>query len=109
MVTDLTVQTFLLAFRRFTDRRSLPQIVVSDNASTYLEAADKLQQLLQSECLTEALGRKGSSSQSMPLVWWVVGVPYQVNEDVLEESPGESKNQLSCVVDTSSRSRGHPQ
>jgi len=29
VVTDLTVETFLLAFRRFTGRRSLPQIVVS--------------------------------------------------------------------------------
>ena len=58
VVTDLTVETFLLAFRRFTGHRSLPQIVVSDNASTYLAAADELQQLLQSEHLTEALGRK---------------------------------------------------
>jgi len=47
VVTDLTVETFLLAFRKFTGRWSLPQIVVPDNASTYLEAADKLQQLLQ--------------------------------------------------------------
>ena len=59
VVTDLTVETFLLAFRRFTGHSSLPQIVMSDNASTYLAAADELQQLLQSECLTEALGKKG--------------------------------------------------
>ena len=59
VVTDLTVETFLLAFRRFTSRRSVPKIVVSDNASTYLAAADELQRLLQSDHLTELLGRQG--------------------------------------------------
>ena len=58
-VTDLTVDTFLLAFRRFASRRSLPQIVVSDNATTYQAAADELQRLLRSKHLTEALGRQG--------------------------------------------------
>ena len=42
VVTDLTVDTFLLAFRRFASHRSLPQIVVSDNATTYQAAADEL-------------------------------------------------------------------
>ena len=32
VVTDLTVENFFLAFRRFTSRRSVPKIVVSDNA-----------------------------------------------------------------------------
>lgn len=106
------METFLLAFRRFTGCRSLPQIVVSENAFTYLAAADELQQLLKSEHLTEALGRRCTVAvypKACPLVWWVVGAPYRINEDVLEESPGESKNQFSCVTDTSSRSRGHPQ
>ena len=46
IVTDLSVETFLLAFRRYASRRSLPQIIVSDNASTYTAAADELQELL---------------------------------------------------------------
>ena len=58
-VNDLTVETFLLSFRRFSSCRSLPKIVVSDKASTYLAAADELQQLLQSEQLTEVMGRRG--------------------------------------------------
>ena len=37
----------------------MPKIVVSDNASTYLAAADELQCLLQSEHLIEVLGRRG--------------------------------------------------
>ena len=36
VVTDLSTETFLLAFRRFTSRKGLPQIVISDNASTYV-------------------------------------------------------------------------
>ena len=35
VVTDLTVETFLLAFLRFTSRRSVPKIVVLANASTF--------------------------------------------------------------------------
>ena len=48
-VTDLTVETFLLAFRRFKSLRLVPKVVVSDNASTYLAGADQLQWLCQSD------------------------------------------------------------
>ena len=57
------MDTFLLAFRRFASRRSLPQIVVSDNATTYQAAADELHRLLHSKLLTEALGREGAQWQ----------------------------------------------
>ena len=40
VVTDLSVETFMLAFRRFVSRKSLPHIMMSDNASTYLSAAE---------------------------------------------------------------------
>ena len=66
VITDLTVDTFLLEFRRFASRRSLPQIIVSDNATTYQAAADELQRLLQSKHLTEALGRQGVQWQFIP-------------------------------------------
>ena len=38
VVTDLTVESFLLDFRRITSRRSVPKIVMSDNASTYFSS-----------------------------------------------------------------------
>ena len=56
-LTYVIAQTFLWAFRRFISWRSVPKILVSDNASTYLAAADKLQWLLWSDLLTEVLGR----------------------------------------------------
>ena len=47
IVQDLSAQTFLLAFRKFAARRSLPSIMISDNGSTYLSAAEELHSLMQ--------------------------------------------------------------
>ena len=35
--------------------------------------------------------------EACTLVWWVVGAPYRVNEDVFEEDSEESKNLSSCL------------
>ena len=59
VVSDLTERSFLQAFRRFTGRKSLPYHIISDNASTYLAAADELKQLFQSPSLKESLSRQG--------------------------------------------------
>ena len=59
VVTDLSTATFLLAFRRFAARRSLPQIMMSDNASTYASAAEELIHLLSSDEIKTVLGREG--------------------------------------------------
>jgi len=56
-VTDLSVEAFMLALRRFTNHRSLPKIVVLHNVSTYMAAAEELQWLLHSKHMIEVLGR----------------------------------------------------
>jgi len=66
VVTDLSTTTFLLAFRRFTSRRSLPVVMMSDNASTYTSAADELTRLFTSEELNTVLGREGTKWQFIP-------------------------------------------
>ena len=94
VVTDLTVETFLLAFRRFSSRKSLPQILVSDNASTYTAAAEDLQQLLKSDHLTEALGRRGVQWRFIPKRapwyggWWerLIGLTKMALKKVLGRS-----------------------
>lgn len=43
----------------FTARRSLPQVIMSDNATTYTSAAEELTELLSSEEIRTVLGRKG--------------------------------------------------
>ena len=45
VVTDLSEETFLQAFHRFAARRSLPRLVISDNASTYMSVSKELNKL----------------------------------------------------------------
>ena len=66
MVSDFTVQTFLLAFRRFSSRKSLPTIMISDNASTFLATAEDLQKLFESEILQRELGRHNVTWRFIP-------------------------------------------
>ena len=66
VVTDLTEENFLQAFRRFVSRRSLPYTMISDNASTYSAAANELNELFQSDSLKQTLNRKGVNWQFIP-------------------------------------------
>ena len=66
VVTDLSVPTFLLAFRRFAARRSLPQIMMSDNTSTYLSAVEELKEILSSKELETSIGRCGVTWKFIP-------------------------------------------
>jgi len=68
IVTDLSTETFLQAFRRFSSRKSLPRTVISDNVSTYLAAADELKKLFTSPLFSEALSKKGVTWQFIPSV-----------------------------------------
>ena len=61
VVTDLTENSFLQAFRRFSSRSSLPVVMISDNVSTYLSSAETFQELFQSPSLKEVLGRQGTN------------------------------------------------
>ena len=66
VVADLTVQTFLLAFRGFVGWKSLPQVIMSDNASTYFSAAEELKEMLSSEELATSIGRYGVTWKFIP-------------------------------------------
>ena len=55
IVEDLSVETFLQALRRFAARRSLPRILISDNASTFQAAAKDLEELIGSDQMSESL------------------------------------------------------
>ena len=59
VVCDLSTTTFLMAFRRFAARRSLPQVIMSDNATTYTSAAQELTDSLNSAEIRSVLGREG--------------------------------------------------
>ena len=66
IVIDLTVDSFLQAFRRFAGRRSVPQLLISDNGSTFLAAAEELKTLFVSTELSETLARKGTQWKFIP-------------------------------------------
>lgn len=55
-----------MAFRRFTAWRSLPQLMMSDNATTYTSAAAELTNSLNSEKIRSVLGRKGIMWKFIP-------------------------------------------
>jgi transposase InsO family protein len=66
VVTDLSVPTFMNAFRRFASRKSLPQVMVSDNASTYQSAAEELSLLFSSTDLQTHLNNRGIEWKFIP-------------------------------------------
>jgi len=65
IVEDLSTETFLLAFRRFMGRRSLPHLMISDNASTFEAAASELKDLFTSEAIA-TINRQGTTWQFIP-------------------------------------------
>ena len=60
------MDNFLQAFRRFVGRRSLPQLLISDNGSTFLAVAEELKTLFTSTELSEALAHKGTQRKFIP-------------------------------------------
>ena len=61
IIIDLTVEEFSQAFRRFSSQKSLPMVMISDNASTHIMAADKLKDLFSYPSLSESLSKKGAT------------------------------------------------
>jgi len=47
VVNDLSEETFMQAFLRFSSRKSLPRLVLFDNASTFVSAMDDLKTLFE--------------------------------------------------------------
>ncbi|XP_071177522.1 uncharacterized protein [Mytilus edulis] len=66
IVEDLTEQTFILAFRRFTSRKSLPKIMMSDNCTTYTAEAKEFEMLTKSTTIQEQLNIYGTQWKFIP-------------------------------------------
>ena len=66
IVTDLSTECFLNAFRRFASRKSLPHTKISDNTSTFLSAADELRGVFNSQALHDSLSKQGVEWQFIP-------------------------------------------
>ena len=66
VVTDLSEEKFLQAFRRFVGRKSLPKLMISDNASTFQSAAREIEKMINSPTLNEHLNKRGTMWQFIP-------------------------------------------
>ena len=67
VVTDFSVQAFVLVYRGFAARRSVPQQTISDNASMYLLAAEEVTALLfPSQILKVSLSKQGVDWRFIP-------------------------------------------
>ena len=66
VVPNLTEHSFIQAFRRFVSRKSLPRILVSDNATTFTAGSEEIRRLCSSEIVKEALSTHGVEWQFIP-------------------------------------------
>jgi len=94
IVQDLSQDSFMQAFRRFASRRSLPKIVMSDNATNFLGASHQLRRLFESAAVKELLSRKGTEWHFIPKRapwyggWWerLIGLTKSALKKVLGRS-----------------------
>ena len=66
LVNNLSCHTFLLAFRKFCNRRIFPSLILSDNATTFVAAAGFLKELAESHVVQEHLLEIKCSWQFIP-------------------------------------------
>ena len=66
IVNDLSEAAFLLAFRRFTSRKSIPKVMLSDNGSTFVAAAETLRRFTQSTEVNRTLQQYGTTWKFIP-------------------------------------------
>ena len=58
LVPDLSVNSFLLAFRRFVGRRGLPVILITDNAKTFRTSSKEFLKIARSSEVNDYLSSK---------------------------------------------------
>ena len=100
VVDDLSVDMFLLSFRRFASRRSLPNIMVYDNAYTYQSVSEELLKLFKSQELSHNLSKQVVQWRFIPKRspwyggWWerLIGLTKSTLKKVLGRT-------LTCITD----------
>lgn len=66
VVTDMSLDTLFLAFRRFCSRRSIPQTMISDNGSSFVALNKELKELLRSPVLYQDFASIGCNWKFIP-------------------------------------------
>lgn len=94
VVPNLSVESFLQAFRRSSSRKSVPSIMISDNATTYIAASNHIRRLFESISVKEALSQKGTEWKFIPKRapwyggWWerLIGLTKTTMKKILGRS-----------------------
>ena len=106
----MSVPTFILAFRTFAAQKSLPKLMMSDNSTTYLAAAEELKKLFESP-ESEILHRQNIGWQFIPKrapwFWRILGEVDRFDESIFEKSSRKSVSELGNVTDPRGRDRSH--
>ena len=58
LLPSLSTESFILAFRRFTSRKSTPQKIISDNATTFYAANHELQEIFKNNQVFDIMANK---------------------------------------------------
>jgi hypothetical protein len=72
----MTESSFLQAFRRFSSRKSLPKVMISENGTTFQAAANKIRKLMNSTSVKDTLHNHGTEWRFIPKCapwfggWW---------------------------------------
>ena len=105
LVPDLTAQTFLQCFKRFTSRRGIPVEVISDNVKTFVSVAQTIEQLFDSnEVLQYLSGLKVKWKFNLEKAPWWGGFferMIQLMKRCLKETIGKARltlDELTTVV-----------
>ena len=59
VMTSLSEHSFLQALRRFTGRKSVPKVIVTDNAATFIASSEELKRLFDSHKVQNILSSQG--------------------------------------------------
>lgn len=86
ILTHLTKESFILAIKKIVAGRSLPKIVLSDNATTVKAAAEKITRITKDNQLQEKLADQGSEWKCIPkkitMVWRLLETSYWTHKKV---------------------------
>ena len=50
---NISEDSFVLAFRQFVSRKSLPKVLISDNATTFIAGSEEIRRLCESDTIRE--------------------------------------------------------
>lgn len=93
LTRGLSVESFLLAFRKFTSRRGLPATITSDNAKTFRSSSQDIRKITRAEEVWRYLANKQITwnfiVEKGPVVGRILGKACEKHQETLKEDPRE--------------------